>query len=178
MVKHSSEARTETLVLDLLNTQGWSTNRPPQGCVVRQNEYKSFLELEEIFRGKSKSGNGDGYPDFLIISKSTYRPQMVIEAKADDTNLEDALSEAIHYGDACREAGHPVIAVGIITEFEQAEAIVGTGDADVIALARTILYNPRWPWHAAAHFGAHVKGPAQYLRSQPRQYPDLFNIGH
>jgi len=72
----------------------------------------------------------------------------------------------------------PVIAVGLITEFEQAEAIVGTGDADLIALARTILYNPRWPWHAAAHFGAHVKAPDQYLRSQPRQYPDLFDIGH
>jgi 2,4-dienoyl-CoA reductase-like NADH-dependent reductase (Old Yellow Enzyme family) len=72
----------------------------------------------------------------------------------------------------------PVIAVGLITEFEQAEAIVGTGDADLIALARTILYNPRWPWHAAAHFGAQVKAPDQYLRSQPRQYPDLFDIGH
>jgi 2,4-dienoyl-CoA reductase-like NADH-dependent reductase (Old Yellow Enzyme family) len=72
----------------------------------------------------------------------------------------------------------PVIAVGLITEFEQAEAIVGTGDADLIALARTILYNPRWPWHAAAHFGAQVKVPDQYRRSQPRQYPDLFDIGH
>jgi 2,4-dienoyl-CoA reductase-like NADH-dependent reductase (Old Yellow Enzyme family) len=72
----------------------------------------------------------------------------------------------------------PVIAVGLITEFEQAEAIVGTGDADLIALARTILYSPHWPWHAAAHFGAHVKAPNQYLRSQPRQYPDLFDIGH
>jgi 2,4-dienoyl-CoA reductase-like NADH-dependent reductase (Old Yellow Enzyme family) len=72
----------------------------------------------------------------------------------------------------------PVIAVGLITEFEQAEAIVGTGDADMIALARTILYDPRWPWHAAAHFGAHVKAPDQYLRSQPRQHRDLFDIGH
>jgi 2,4-dienoyl-CoA reductase-like NADH-dependent reductase (Old Yellow Enzyme family) len=74
--------------------------------------------------------------------------------------------------------GMPVIAVGLITEFEQAEAIVGTGDADLIALARTILFNPRWPWHAAAHFGAQVKAPDQYLRSQPRQYRDLFDIGH
>jgi 2,4-dienoyl-CoA reductase-like NADH-dependent reductase (Old Yellow Enzyme family) len=72
----------------------------------------------------------------------------------------------------------PVIAVGLITGFEQAEAIVGTGDADLIALARTILYNPRWPWHAAAHFGARVRGPDQYLRSQPRQYRDLFDFGH
>ena len=68
----------------------------------------------------------------------------------------------------------PVIAVGLITEFEQAEAIIGTGDADFIALARGILYDPRWPWHAAAHFGAQVKAPNQYLRSQPSQLRDLF----
>jgi len=72
--------------------------------------------------------------------------------------------------------GLPVVAVGLITEYEQAEAIVGTGDADMIALARTILYDPRWPWHAAAHLGAHVKAPDQYLRSQPRQYRDLFDM--
>ena len=71
----------------------------------------------------------------------------------------------------------PVVAVGLITEFEQAEAIVSTGDADMIALARTILYDPRWPWHAAAHFGASVRVPNQYLRSQPRQFRDLFETG-
>ncbi|TPG54106.1 NADH:flavin oxidoreductase/NADH oxidase [Sphingomonas glacialis] len=69
----------------------------------------------------------------------------------------------------------PVVAVGLITEYDQAEAIVGTGDADMIALARTILYDPRWPWHAAAHLGAHVVAPEQYLRSQPRQYGRLFD---
>lgn len=70
----------------------------------------------------------------------------------------------------------PVIAVGLITDFVQAEAILSTGDADLIALARAILYDPRWPWHAAAHFGAAVKAPDQYLRSQPRQYPHLFDV--
>ncbi len=68
----------------------------------------------------------------------------------------------------------PVVAVGLITDFEQAEAIIGTGDADMIALARTILYDPRWPWHAAAHLGGKVKAPKQYLRSQPRQFKALF----
>jgi 2,4-dienoyl-CoA reductase-like NADH-dependent reductase (Old Yellow Enzyme family) len=70
----------------------------------------------------------------------------------------------------------PVVAVGLITEFEQAEAIISTGDADCIALARAILYDPRWPWHAAAHFGVSVKAPDQYLRSQPRQFKDLFSV--
>jgi 2,4-dienoyl-CoA reductase-like NADH-dependent reductase (Old Yellow Enzyme family) len=69
----------------------------------------------------------------------------------------------------------PVVAVGMITDYEQAEAIVGTGDADVIAIARAILYDPRWPWHAAAHFGAKVRAPKQYLRAQPRQFRDLFD---
>ena len=70
----------------------------------------------------------------------------------------------------------PVVAVGLITEPHQAEAIVATGDADMIALARTILYDPRWPWHAAAELGARVKAPDQYLRSQPRQYKHLFDV--
>jgi 2,4-dienoyl-CoA reductase-like NADH-dependent reductase (Old Yellow Enzyme family) len=70
----------------------------------------------------------------------------------------------------------PIIAVGLITEFEQAEAIIGTGDADLVALARAILYDPRWPWHAAAHFGGEVSGPKQYVRSQPRQFPNLFQV--
>ena len=69
----------------------------------------------------------------------------------------------------------PVIAVGLITEFEQAEAILSTGDADLIALARAILYDPRWPWHAAAHFGESVHAASQYLRCQPRQFPHLFH---
>jgi len=72
--------------------------------------------------------------------------------------------------------GIPVVAVGLITDYEQAEAIVGTGDADLVALARGVLYDPRWPWHAAAHLGAKVKAPPQYLRSQPRQYRNLFDI--
>jgi 2,4-dienoyl-CoA reductase-like NADH-dependent reductase (Old Yellow Enzyme family) len=67
----------------------------------------------------------------------------------------------------------PVIAVGLITGFEQAEAILGMGDADLIALARGVLYDPRWPWHAAAHFGAKVKAPWQYMRSQPSQHREL-----
>ncbi len=70
--------------------------------------------------------------------------------------------------------GLPVIAVGLISDYDQAEAIIGTGDADMIALARTILYDPRWPWHAAAHLGGRVTAPPQYLRAQPSRFRDLF----
>ena len=37
-----------------------------------------------------------------------------------------------------------------------------------------MLYDPRWPWHAAAELGAQVTAPPQYWRSQPREFKDLF----
>ncbi len=73
-----------------------------------------------------------------------------------------------------RAVGIPVIAVGLITEPEQAEAIIADGRADAVSLARAMLYDPRWPWHAAARLGAQVIAPKQYWRSQPREYKDLF----
>ncbi|NLU17865.1 MAG: NADH:flavin oxidoreductase/NADH oxidase [Serratia liquefaciens] len=73
-----------------------------------------------------------------------------------------------------RESGLPTIAVGLITEPEQAEAIVATGQADMVALARGILYNPRWPWHAAAKLGEKVSAPPQYWRSEPHVLKGLF----
>jgi 2,4-dienoyl-CoA reductase-like NADH-dependent reductase (Old Yellow Enzyme family) len=73
-----------------------------------------------------------------------------------------------------RETGIPTIAVGLITEPEQAEQIVASGEADMVGLARAMLYDPRWAWHAAAKFGTQVTGPKQYWRSQPRELKDLF----
>jgi 2,4-dienoyl-CoA reductase-like NADH-dependent reductase (Old Yellow Enzyme family) len=72
--------------------------------------------------------------------------------------------------------GIPVIAVGLITEARQAEAIVATGDADMVAVARTVLYDPRWPWHVAAELGASVSVVPQYLRCQPATLKSLFKI--
>jgi 2,4-dienoyl-CoA reductase-like NADH-dependent reductase (Old Yellow Enzyme family) len=72
------------------------------------------------------------------------------------------------------EVGLPTIAVGLITEPEQAETIIASGEADAVSLARAMLYDPRWPWHAAARLGARVAAPPQYWRSQPREFKDLF----
>jgi len=72
------------------------------------------------------------------------------------------------------EIGLPTIAVGLIVEPKHAEDILQKGQADAIALARGILYDPRWPWHAAAKLGAQVNAPVQYLRCQPRDLKSLF----
>ncbi|MEW9920264.1 NADH:flavin oxidoreductase/NADH oxidase [Marimonas sp. MJW-29] len=72
------------------------------------------------------------------------------------------------------EVGLPTIAVGLITEADHAEQIVKSGEADAVALARGMLYDPRWPWHAAAALGAEISAPHQYWRSQPREFKTLF----
>jgi 2,4-dienoyl-CoA reductase-like NADH-dependent reductase (Old Yellow Enzyme family) len=73
------------------------------------------------------------------------------------------------------DTGLPTIGVGLITEARQAETILQKGQADLIALARAMLYDPRWPWHAAAELGAQVAAPPQYWRSQPREFKTLFD---
>jgi 2,4-dienoyl-CoA reductase-like NADH-dependent reductase (Old Yellow Enzyme family) len=73
-----------------------------------------------------------------------------------------------------KETSIPIIAVGLITEPAQAEEIIASGKADMVALARGMLFDPRWPWHAAAKLGAQVEAPPQYWRAQPHGHKDLF----
>lgn len=64
-------------------------------------------------------------------------------------------------------SGLPTVAVGLITEPHQAEEIIASGQADMVALARGMLYDPRWAWHAAAELGATAAAPPQYWRAAP-----------
>ena len=70
--------------------------------------------------------------------------------------------------------GLTTMAVGLITQARQAEEILASGKADMVALARGMLYDPRWGWHAAAELGGHVDAPPQYWRSQPSTQKELF----
>ena len=72
------------------------------------------------------------------------------------------------------EVGLATMAVGMITEPRQAEAIVAEGRADLVALARGMLFDPRWPWRAAAELGGTVVGPRQYWRALPREAGAIF----
>jgi 2,4-dienoyl-CoA reductase-like NADH-dependent reductase (Old Yellow Enzyme family) len=81
----------------------------------------------------------------------------------------------VPFAQGVKEAtGVNTIAVGLITEPQQAEEIIASGKADLIALARAMLYDPRWPWHAAAQVGATVQAPPQYLRAAPHGLSKLF----
>jgi 2,4-dienoyl-CoA reductase-like NADH-dependent reductase (Old Yellow Enzyme family) len=69
----------------------------------------------------------------------------------------------------------PTMAVGLITTAEQAQAVIESGDADMVAIARALLYKPRWPWEAAAHLNAHVSASPQYWRCLPPEAAHVFN---
>jgi 2,4-dienoyl-CoA reductase-like NADH-dependent reductase (Old Yellow Enzyme family) len=103
---------------------------------------------------------------FLHVSSGGLDPRQKI---ALGPGYQVALAEGLR-----RDTGLPTLAVGLITEPEQAEAIIQDGKADLVALARGMLYDPRWPWHAAAKLGAQVSAPPQYWRSQPRGLENLF----
>jgi 2,4-dienoyl-CoA reductase-like NADH-dependent reductase (Old Yellow Enzyme family) len=64
-----------------------------------------------------------------------------------------------------REAGVRSGAVGLITRPEQANAIIGKGEADLVLLARELLRDPYWPLKAASTLNARVVWPPQYLRA-------------
>ncbi|TXF98778.1 NADH:flavin oxidoreductase/NADH oxidase [Massilia arenae] len=104
--------------------------------------------------------------DFIHVSSGGVSPHQQI-----------ALGAGYQIGFAERikeETGLPTIGVGLITEAQHAETILQKDQADLIGLARAMLFDPRWPWHAAAELGDQVFAPPQYLRSQPREHKTLF----
>lgn len=76
-----------------------------------------------------------------------------------------------------RETGICTGAVGLITDPEQAEDIVAAGRADFISLARALLFNPRWPQHAAVELGAEAFYPPQYERGGPKLWTPGKTLG-
>lgn len=103
---------------------------------------------------------------FIHVSSGGISPQQKIPV---GPGYQVSLADRIR-----QETGLPTMAVGLITEPDQAEAIIADGQADMVALARGILYDPRWPWHAATTLGAQVEAPKQYWRSQPQGLNKLF----
>jgi len=77
----------------------------------------------------------------------------------------------VEIADEVRAAGLATRAVGLIVTAQQAEGIIADGKADMVALARAVLDDPHWGWHAARALGAEVKRPNQYLRSAPGLWP-------
>ena len=70
----------------------------------------------------------------------------------------------------------PVMAVGMINDPHQAEEIVASGKADFVMLARGMMYDPRWAWHAAQALGVETEYAVQYRRCRPSRWPEAFGL--
>lgn len=72
------------------------------------------------------------------------------------------------------EADIPTIAIGMIRDPKYAEAVVTSGKADLVAIARGFLYEPGWVHRAAKELGGSVSYPKQYTRAKPEFWPNAF----
>ncbi len=99
--------------------------------------------------------------DFIHVSSAGVSPQQK--------------SPWVPFARAIRAAtGMVTTAVGLITEPHQADAIVQAGDADLVALARAFLYEPRWGWHAGTALGGTVEANPVHWRCLPREAQTAF----
>ena len=97
--------------------------------------------------------------DFIDVSSGGAAPeQKIVSGPGYQTRFAAAIKAAVRV---------PVMAVGRITQAHQAETILQSGQADMVAIARGALYDPRWPWHAAEALGDTAAFPPQYARSHP-----------
>jgi 2,4-dienoyl-CoA reductase-like NADH-dependent reductase (Old Yellow Enzyme family) len=101
--------------------------------------------------------------DFICVSSGATVPQAKIPVAP---GFQVGFAEKVK-----KEAGIKTRAVGMIAGYDQAEEILASGKADMVAMARAILDNPRWVWHAAEHFGVKIDFPPQYARVHHSQWP-------
>jgi hypothetical protein len=86
-----AEVRAEHLLTELLSIQGWNVSPPPKGDLLRQQEYKDYPSLLDIFKGNSKtSRGGDGLPEALLVNDNL-EPIAVFEVKGNQSDLQKAI---------------------------------------------------------------------------------------
>lgn len=110
-----SEQRARSVTKELLSIRGWDL-RPVTsgGQLLEESEYRAFEHLQKIFNKKSKKGSSFGKPDFLLVdSSSGLRPLLVIDTKPSMADIEQSIKDTNHYGDACYEAGLPVLSAAV-----------------------------------------------------------------
>ncbi len=95
--------------------------------------------------------------DFIDVSSGGNSMEQQIDA---GPGYQTGFAEEIR-----RASGLATMAVGQITSPHQAESIIRSGQADMVALARGMLYNPHWVWHAAEALNADAAYPPQYMRT-------------
>ena len=107
-----SEHRSELLLTDLLDSQGWDLRKPPVGDQYVQTEYRDSPALAEALSEASKSGGGAGIPEAILVDGES-KPLLLVEAKASPDAIQQATDEAKLYASALVAHGFNPLAVGL-----------------------------------------------------------------
>jgi 2,4-dienoyl-CoA reductase-like NADH-dependent reductase (Old Yellow Enzyme family) len=120
------------------------------------------LEESVVFAGELKSLGCD----FIDVSSGALDPRQKVPL---GPGYQVPFSARIR-----AQAGIKTWAVGMITKAHEAEEIIAAGKADMVALGRGMMFDPRWAWHAAEEFGVDTDYPRMYARCAPAQWPQVF----
>lgn len=134
----------------------------PLGARITGDDWREGGVTRQDAVTLAKALRDDGL-DFLCVSSGGLAADI---RNPGEPGYNTAISEEIR-----RKAGIPVRVVGLIVTPHHAEDIVAAGKSDMVALARAMLDDPHWPWHAAQVLDADVARPPQYLRAAPKLWP-------
>lgn len=101
--------------------------------------------------------------DYVVMSAGNIAPGIKIPPATPGHQVE--------FATAIKEkTGLTAMAVGMILHPRQAESIIADGRADLVAIGRAFLDNPRWGIHAAAELGVDLTYADQYIRARPNNW--------
>src|SRR5664279_1166256 len=133
--------------------QVWPRGKPLGMRITGDDWYEGGLTLDDavVYARALK----DAGLDFVTLSAGNVVPGV--------TYPSGNPSYMVHFAERVRaEADIATVAVGLIVDPLQADEIVASGKADLVAVARAFLDDPRWGWHAAAELGVDVPYPDRY----------------
>ncbi len=134
-----------------------STDWHPEGqCIDDAVDFAKHLEAAGV--------------DYVVMSAGNLAPGSNIPAATPGHQVEFATLIK-------KNTGLVTMAVGLIATPELAEEIIAQDRADLVAIGRGMLDDPRWGLHAAARLGVDVDYAPQYLRARPNNWLG-FTLAH
>jgi 2,4-dienoyl-CoA reductase-like NADH-dependent reductase (Old Yellow Enzyme family) len=139
----------------------WPSQRPLGARITGTDWLAGGCTIEEAVTLARRLGEAGC--DYVCVSSGGIVPKAPIPV-APGYQLE--LAQRVR-----RESGLRTRAVGLLAEARQVEAVIASGQADMVAMARAFLDDPHWPWHAAEALGGDATYPPQYARSRRDLWP-------
>ena len=141
--------------------EAWPADRP-LGMRISGNDWVDGGQTPELAAEFAKQLEARGC-DFVCVSGGGLVPNASIKV---ERNYQVPFATRVK-----SETRMAVRTVGLISDARQADEIIASGQADLVAVGRAFLDDPRWAWHAAAELGVRIPYPKQYERSHQSLWP-------